>query len=79
MQQPCTLTQGMLSKEAMYLYLCALTSWAGVCAAPTTATSKTDAVALYPASASNPTINPPLKFKTITYTTSGTTSTATLT
>ena len=69
----------MVPTRLLYRYLCVLTSVACVCAAPTTATSKTDAVALYPASASNPTINPPLKFKTITYTTSGTTSTATLT
>lgn len=49
------------------------------CAAPTTLVSKADAVAMYPASQSNFTVSPPLKYKIITYTVSGANSVATLT
>ncbi|CAL5230046.1 g13492 [Coccomyxa viridis] len=47
--------------------------------APTTLVSKADAVAMYPASQSNFTVSPPLKYKIITYTVSGANSVATLT
>ncbi len=56
-----------------------LTFWACACAAPTALVSKTDAVAMYPASQSNFTVSPPLKYKIITYTVSGVNSVATLT
>ena len=56
-----------------------LSFWAYACAAPTALVSKTDAVGMYPASQSNFTVSPPLKYKIITYTVSGTNSVATLT
>ena len=56
-----------------------LSFWACACAAPTNLVSKTDAVGMYPASQSNFTVSPPLKYKIVTYTVSGANSVATLT
>ena len=45
----------------------------------TLTTTAGDVIALYAAAASNPLLNPPYKYKTLTYTTSGTTVSASVT